>query len=129
MNHYEIRALIRSDRGCRMTEYPTKPLDDYQEYPLEEMRQRLAEFYADIRRRRTVREFSDRPVPRDIIETALQVANTAPSGAKVLRMLHVIGDLSTEQQDHPVHVDPDQRDDHDRETRIDRGVLGGAHDE
>ncbi len=66
-----------------MSEYPTIPLDRYREYPIEEMRARLKEFYEDIDRRRTVREFSDRPVPRDIIETALKAANTAPSGANL----------------------------------------------
>jgi len=63
--------------------YPTIPLSDYREYPIKEMRQRVKEFYADINRRRTVREFSDRPVPRDIIETALKAASTAPSGANL----------------------------------------------
>ena len=66
-----------------MTRYPTIPLEHYREYPVEEMRARLDEFYKDIDRRRTVREFSDRLVPRDIIETALKVANTAPSGANL----------------------------------------------
>ena len=66
-----------------MTSYPTVPLDQFREYPIEEMRSRLNEFYADIDRRRTVREFADRAVPRDIIETALKVANTAPSGANL----------------------------------------------
>lgn len=66
-----------------MTEYPTIPLDQYREYPIEEMRERLDAFYKDINRRRTVREFADRPVPRDIIETALKAANTAPSGANL----------------------------------------------
>jgi nitroreductase len=47
------------------------------------MRQRLNDFYKEVNRRRTVREFSDRPVPRDIIETALMAANTAPSGANL----------------------------------------------
>jgi nitroreductase len=47
------------------------------------MRARLEDFYSEMNRRRTVREFSDRPVPRDIIETALKVANTAPSGANL----------------------------------------------
>ena len=66
-----------------MSEYPTIPLDRYREYPIEEMRERLKDFYEDIDRRRTVREFSDRPVPRDIIEMALKAANTAPSGANL----------------------------------------------
>ena len=66
-----------------MASYPTIPLAQYREYPVEEMRQRLEEFYRDIDRRRTVREFSDRVVPRDIIETALKAANTAPSGANL----------------------------------------------
>ncbi|MDH5619424.1 MAG: nitroreductase family protein [Gammaproteobacteria bacterium] len=63
--------------------YPTVPLGKYREYSVEEMRDRLDEFYADIDRRRTVRDFSDRPVPRDIIEIALKAANTAPSGANL----------------------------------------------
>ena len=66
-----------------MKNYPTIPLDQYKEYPLAEMRERVTAFYEDINRRRTVREFSDRPVPRDIIETALKAANTAPSGANL----------------------------------------------
>lgn len=66
-----------------MASYPTIPLSQYREYPIEEMRQRLQDFYTDIDRRRTVREFSDRPVPRDLIETALKAANTAPSGANL----------------------------------------------
>lgn len=66
-----------------MGDFPTIPLPDYAEYSLEDMRQRVADFYASVDRRRTVREFSDRPVPRDIIETALKAANTAPSGANL----------------------------------------------
>jgi iodotyrosine deiodinase len=66
-----------------VSDYPTIPLDMYREFPVAEMRERIEEFYADIDRRRTVREFSDRPVPRDIIETALKAANTAPSGANL----------------------------------------------
>ena len=66
-----------------MSKYPTVPLNEYKELPVEEMRERLQSFYDDLNRRRTVREFSDRPVPRDIIETALKAANTAPSGANL----------------------------------------------
>jgi len=66
-----------------MSNYRTIPLPDYREYPVQEMRQRLNDFYTEMNRRRTVREFSDRAVPRDIIETALMAANTAPSGANL----------------------------------------------
>ena len=66
-----------------MTDQRTVPLADYREYLVEEMRERVQRFYADMARRRTVREFSDRPVPRDIIETALKAAGTAPSGANL----------------------------------------------
>jgi len=63
-------------------QYPTIPLQ-YKEYPLEQMRERLLEFYTDLNRRRTVRDFSERDVPRDIIETAMLAGNTAPSGANL----------------------------------------------
>jgi len=66
-----------------MSEYRTVPLQTYDEYPVDEMRRRSAEFFTEINRRRTVREFSDRPVPRDIIENALRAAGTAPSGANL----------------------------------------------
>lgn len=46
-----------------------------------DMRARAASFYAEMNRRRTVRDFSTEPVPRDIIETCLRAAGCAPSGA------------------------------------------------
>ncbi len=57
------------------------PLPGYEELPEAEMRARAAAFLARMRRRRTVRDFSDRPVPRDIIELCLRAAGTAPNGA------------------------------------------------
>jgi nitroreductase len=42
---------------------------------------RSRDFAADLGRRRTVRQFSDRPVPREVIEACLEAAGTAPSGA------------------------------------------------
>jgi iodotyrosine deiodinase len=79
-----------------VTKYRTVPLEGYVEYPVEEMRERVERFYAHMARRRTVREFSDRPVPRDIIEMALNAAGTAPSGAN-LQPWHfvVVGDAAT----------------------------------
>ena len=59
------------------------PLTTYHEYPADEMQQRAADFYADMQRRRTVRDISNRPVPRSIIENCLRAAGTAPSGANL----------------------------------------------
>ncbi len=66
-----------------MTDYPFIPLPDYEELPAAAMRQRLDAFYENMNRRRTVREFSDRPIPQGIIEQALLTAGTAPSGANL----------------------------------------------
>lgn len=66
-----------------MNDYPTVPLKTYKEFPVDEMRTRVQDFHTDLDRRRSVREFSDRPVPRDIIETALKAGSTAPSGANL----------------------------------------------
>jgi nitroreductase len=53
----------------------------FQELPEVQMRRRAAEFYAVMQRRRSVRAFSDRPVPHQVIEDCLRAAATAPSGA------------------------------------------------
>lgn len=57
------------------------PLSDYREYPVAEMRRRATDFRDELGRRRTVRQFSARSVPREIIEECLRAAGTAPSGA------------------------------------------------
>lgn len=54
---------------------------DFRLRPEEEMVRRSAEFNALMQRRRTVRDFSDRPVPRVLIENCLRAAGSAPSGA------------------------------------------------
>src|SRR5438128_11119833 len=41
------------------------------------------EFYEAMQRRRTIRDFSDRPVPREVIEYCIRAAGTAPSGANL----------------------------------------------
>ncbi|MHB1355387.1 MAG: nitroreductase family protein [Anaerolineae bacterium] len=40
-------------------------------------------FYLDMKRRRSVRDFADRPVPMAVIENAIRAAGTAPSGANM----------------------------------------------
>jgi iodotyrosine deiodinase len=59
------------------------PLEQFRAYPPAEMQARAAAFYDDVRRRRTVRDFSSRPVPRQVIEHCLLAAGTAPNGANL----------------------------------------------
>ena len=66
-----------------MTSPNTVLLADYLPLPEEEMKRRAKAFYADLRRRRSVRDFSDEPVPREVIEDCLRAAGTAPSGANM----------------------------------------------
>ena len=56
-------------------------LTGYQEYSTGEMESRSSEFYLEMQKRRSVRHFSDREVPRAIVENCLKAAVTAPSGA------------------------------------------------
>ena len=66
-----------------MTEPRFVPLSTWVEYPPDEMRRRALAFRDEMRRRRTVRHFSDRPVARDVIEACLLAAGSAPSGANL----------------------------------------------
>lgn len=74
-------------------------LISYQKFSEEEMLQRAANFFEEIRKRRTVRDFSDKPIPREIIELCIKSAGTAPSGAN-LQPWHfvVVSDPQTKKQ-------------------------------
>ena len=54
---------------------------NFQKYQPEETLSRATSFLELCSLRRTVRDFSDRPVPRKLIETLIRTAGTAPSGA------------------------------------------------
>jgi len=62
---------------------PFLPLSTWREYPPDQMLARARAFYAELSGRRTVRQFSDRPVPKEVIEQCLLAAGTAPSGANL----------------------------------------------
>lgn len=66
-----------------MTKAKFVPLEGYVEYPPEEMLSRAEVFYESMKRRRTVRDFSDKPVSRKLIERLVLTAGTAPSGANM----------------------------------------------
>ncbi|MEM9291499.1 MAG: nitroreductase family protein [Acidobacteriota bacterium] len=53
----------------------------FERLPEDEMHRRGEDFYRHMDRRRSIRHFSADPVPRELIETAIRTASTAPSGA------------------------------------------------
>lgn len=57
------------------------PLPDFHDMTDEEMQKAAAEFYAFMQKRHSIREFTDRTVPRSVIEDCVHAAGTAPSGA------------------------------------------------
>lgn len=59
------------------------PYSTYREFPLEEMLERARTFREEMERRRSIRSFSSRPVPREIIEECLRAAGRAPNGANM----------------------------------------------
>ncbi|MEP4889141.1 MAG: nitroreductase family protein [Aliiglaciecola sp.] len=64
-----------------MKQHDATPLSDYIVYSVEDMQKRSEDFYENIKRRHSVRQFSDRDVPQSIIENCIKAAGTAPSGA------------------------------------------------
>jgi len=61
--------------------YQPIDLPDRMEFSDENMLSEAKAFYETMRRRHTVRDFSERPVSRDVIEACIKAAGTAPSGA------------------------------------------------
>ena len=61
--------------------YEALPLPDRFEFDAARQQQEVDAFYHRMSRRHTVRDFTDRPVAREVIETCLAAAGTAPSGA------------------------------------------------
>jgi nitroreductase len=84
-----------------MSEKNFRLLTEFREYPVKEMKTRAIDFYSDMKRRRSVRRFSERSVPREIIENCLRAASSAPSGAN-LQPWHfvVVSDSAIKQQIH-----------------------------
>ena len=59
------------------------PLASFKKYPPDEMISRSQEFYKFLKKRRTVRDFSEKVVPLEVIENCILTAGTAPSGANL----------------------------------------------
>jgi nitroreductase len=63
-----------------MSEYRPVPLD-FDRLGADDMRERSQTFLDLMRARRSVRFFSEEPVPYELVRNAVEVAGTAPSGA------------------------------------------------
>lgn len=63
-------------------QYPVVPAPRF-DVPTEEAVERVQAFADTMTLRRTVRDFSARPVPSEVIEHAIRAAATAPSGANL----------------------------------------------
>jgi|TARA_R110002050_G_scaffold46157_1_gene108682 iodotyrosine deiodinase len=57
------------------------PLTDFIEYSPDKMLKRAQDNYQQVKRRHSIRAFSDRAVPQAIIEQCILAAGTAPNGA------------------------------------------------
>jgi len=56
---------------------------EFERLEIEEQNRKAEEFYKLLKRRRTVREYSEREVPFELVEKAIRAAGTAPSGANL----------------------------------------------
>ncbi len=62
---------------------PTRPYTAASIPSDEEILEGARSFYEAMQRRRTIRDYSDRPVSREVIEYCIRAAGTAPSGANL----------------------------------------------
>lgn len=61
--------------------YTPKPLSYRAELDDAQMKAAALAFFEEMKTRHTVRDYTDRPVPREVIEDCIRVAGRAPSGA------------------------------------------------
>jgi iodotyrosine deiodinase len=75
------------------------PFKNYSKYSHAEMKTRSEDFLNLVNKRRTIRNFSNKKVPREIIENCVRAAGTAPSGAN-LQPWHfvIISDLKVKKE-------------------------------
>lgn len=79
---------------------------DFHAYPVDEMQVRATAFRQHMQRRRTVRHFSEKPVPHEIIEECLLAAGTAPNGANLQPWHFVV--VSDPQVKHEIRVEAEK---------------------
>ncbi|WP_372371218.1 nitroreductase family protein [Candidatus Uabimicrobium sp. HlEnr_7] len=81
----------------------------FTEYSQENMIERSRAFYQEVQKRRTVRDFSDRQVPREIIENCILAAGTAPNGANLQPWHFVVVESSEIKQQIRIAAEKEER--------------------
>lgn len=94
----------------KSTKEPKFEALDYTEKSVAEMIHISSTFYLEVKRRRTVREFSDRPVPEEIIRNAVLAAGTAPSGANMQPWHYVVVSDSETKKEIRIAAEEEERD-------------------
>ena len=78
--------VLAQDFRCRLVEGLLRDSSRCHRGPLatdDQLKGSAADFYARMRTRRTVRDFSSRLVPREAIENCIRAAGTSPTGANM----------------------------------------------
>jgi len=71
---------------------------EHTEHPVETMIQRSENFFNEMNKRRTLRFFSSKPVPKEVMDNIIKTAGTAPSGAHTEPWTYVVvQDMETKQ--------------------------------
>jgi iodotyrosine deiodinase len=86
-----------------------RPYTEHVRFSPEEAEARIEDFREHMLRRRTVREFSPEPVARGIIDAALQVALSAPSGANLQPWSFVVVESSAVRSELRVAAEAEER--------------------
>src|SRR5256885_4418056 len=96
-----------------MSEYRPVPLE-FERLAADEMRQRSQSFLELMRARRSVRFFSEEPVPYELVRNAVEVAGTAPSGAHQQPWTFVVVSDPTLKQEIRSGAEEEERDFYER---------------
>ena len=77
----DLMKDIRKQLPQKMSKAPSRIPFSLPRFSEEEMNRKLDAMYGQLSQRRTVRSFSSEPVPMGVLEKAIRIAGTAPSGA------------------------------------------------
>ena len=101
---------------------------EFEHLSTEEQLSRAREFESRMRTRRTVRKFSPRQVPRELIETALRIASRAPSGANQQPWRFVVILDPEIKRKIRVAAEAEERDNYERRSARVAGCTGRSRD-